>query len=69
MSEEQLKAELKRIEDHILEVVGTSWAEGPLWNPKLKHITNCHALHRPDALISIVPGQREVFNFHFVQRV
>lgn len=24
---------------------GTSWAEGPLWNPKLKHITICHALH------------------------
>ena len=24
---------------------GTSWAEGPLHNPKLKHITICYALH------------------------
>ena len=24
---------------------GTSWAEGPLRNPKLKHITICYALH------------------------
>ena len=24
---------------------GYSWAEGPLWHPKLSHITICHALH------------------------